>query len=74
MIESILTSVGLKLVDWLWAKIEVKLEAYFEMKSQIKAISNEAGALKDELKNATSDAERFQILRKINSFQDRIGT
>lgn len=74
MIESILTSVGLKLVDWLWAKIEVKLEAYFEMKSQIKAISNEANDLKEELKNATSDAERFQILRKIGNFQDRIGS
>lgn len=74
MIESILTNIGLKLVDFLWAKIEVKLDAYFEMKSQIKAISNEANDLKEELKNATSDAERFQILRKIGSFQDRIGS
>lgn len=74
MIESILTNIGLKLVEWLWAKIVVKLDAYFEMKSQIKAISNEANDLKEELKNATTDAERFQILRKIGNFQDRIGS
>jgi hypothetical protein len=72
-LESILTKIGLKLVEWLWAKLELKLQEYFEIKSKIKSISNEAGALKEELKNATTDAERFQILRKINNFQDRIG-
>lgn len=73
-LESILTKIGLKLVEWLWAKIEVKLEIYFETKSQIKKISTEAEALKSELKSATTDAERIQILRKIGAFQDRIGT
>jgi hypothetical protein len=72
-LESLLTKLGLQLVDWLWAKIEAKLEIYFETKSQIKKISNEAGELQEELRNATSDAERIQILRKINSFSDRLG-
>ena len=72
-LESLLTKIGVQLVDWLWGKIEERLDKYFEMKSQIKKISTEAGALKEELKNATTDAERFQILRKINDFSDRIG-
>lgn len=73
-IETLLTKIGLQLVEWLWVRIEARLETYFEIKSQIKAISNEANDLKEELKNATTDAERFQILRKIGSFQDRIGS
>lgn len=72
-LESILTKIGLQLVEWLWTKIEARLEAYFEFKSEVKKISTEAVSLKEELKNATTDAERVQILRKIASFQDRIG-
>lgn len=74
MFETLLTNIGLKLVEWLWVRIEAKIDKYFEMKSQIKAISNEANDLKEELKNATTDAERFQILRKIGNFSDRIGS
>lgn len=72
-LEVILTKIGSQLVEWLWAQIEKKLENYFETKSQIKSISNEAGALQEELKSATTDAERIQILRKIGNFSDRIG-
>ncbi len=72
-LESLLTKIGVQLVDWLWSKIEERLEKYFEDKSQIKKISHEASSLKEELKNATTDAERLQILRKIAAFQDRIG-
>lgn len=72
-LESLLVKVGLQLVDWLWVKIEERLEKYFELKSQIKKISNEAESLKEELKGATTDAERFQILKKIADFSDRIG-
>lgn len=72
-LESLLSKIGIQLVDWLWGKIEERLEKYFEQKSQIKKISTEANALKEELKGATTDAERFQILRKIADFQDRIG-
>lgn len=61
------------LVDLLWSKLEARLEAYFEQKSQIKRISTEAASLKEELKGATTDAERIQILRKIGAFSDRIG-
>ena len=72
-LESLLTKIGLRLVEWLWGKIEERLELYFEFKSQVKKISTEAEALKEELKNASTDAERFQILRKIADFQSRIG-
>jgi predicted phage-related endonuclease len=72
-LESLLAKVIANIVDKLWAKLEERLEKYFEMKSQIKGISTEANALKEELKNATTDAERIQILRKIAGFQDRIG-
>lgn len=72
-LEAILAKVGSQLVEWLWAKIETKLNTYFEMKSQINKISTEAGALKEELKNATTDSERIQILRKIGDFSNRIG-
>lgn len=72
-LESLLTKVGTKLVEMLWAEIEERLETYFETKSQIKAISTEADSLKEELKNATTDAERIQILRKITNFSERIG-
>lgn len=72
-LTSILSTVGSQLFEWLWAKIETKLDAYFEAKSQIKSIATEAGALNEELKNATTDAERIQILRKIGAFSDRIG-
>ncbi len=72
-LESLLTKIGLQLMDWLWGKIEERLDLYFETKSQIKKISTEANGLKEELKNATTDAERFQILRKIAAFQDRLG-
>ncbi len=73
LLESLLTKIGMQLVEWLWGKIEERLEKYFEIKSQIKKISTEAGSLKEELKHATTDAERIQILRKIADFQDRIG-
>lgn len=72
-LESLLTKIGVQLVDWLWGKIEERLEKYFEMKSQINKISKEAAGLKEELTNATTDAERIQILRKIGDFSDRIG-
>ena len=72
-LEVILSKIGSQLFEWLWAKLEARLEKYFEAKSAIKKISDEAGALKEELKNATTDAERIQILRKINNFSDRIG-
>ncbi len=72
-LETILSKIGLQLVEWLWAKIEERLEKYFEQKSQIKKISTEAAALNQELKGATTDAERIQILRKIGDFSDRIG-
>ena len=73
MFAGILEKVGEMVVSLLWAKIEAKLEKYFETKSQIKKISTEAGALKDELKNASNDSERAQILRKISDFSERIG-
>jgi hypothetical protein len=72
-LEAVLARIGAQLVEWLWSKIEARLEDYFEKTSQIKSISVEATALKEELKNATTDAERVQILRKIGAFQDRIG-
>lgn len=72
-LQSLIAKIIANIVDKLWARIEERLEKYFEQKSQIKQISTEAGALKEELKNATTDAERFQILRKIADFQDRIG-
>lgn len=73
MFAGLLEKVGEMIVSLLWSKIEAKLEKYFEQKSQIKRISTEAGALQSELKGATTDAERIQILRKINAFSDRIG-
>jgi hypothetical protein len=72
--ESILAKIGASLAEFVWNKIEAKLTVYFEQRSQISAISGEAGALKEELKNATSDAERIQILRKIGSFSERLGS
>jgi hypothetical protein len=72
-LEAVLAKIGAQLVEWLWSKLEARLEDYFEKTSQIKSISVEATALKEELKNATTDAERVQILRKIGAFQDRIG-
>lgn len=72
-IESLLAKIGMSLVEFLWAKIEIKLNEYFEAKSKIQRISTEAGQLKEELKNATTDAERFKILRKISDFQDILG-
>lgn len=71
--EAILAKVGSQLIEWLWVKIEAKLESYFEAKSQINKISTEASALKEELKSATTDSERIQILRKIGAFTDRLG-
>lgn len=62
------------IVNAVWSGIEKKLDAYFEQRSKISAISTEAGALTEELKNASSDAERIQILRKIGSFSERLGT
>lgn len=73
-LETVLARIGAQLVEWLWVRIEGRLEKYFEAKSQIKQISNEASALKEELANATTDAERIQILRKIGGFSDRIGS
>jgi hypothetical protein len=73
-LESILASIGAKIAEVIWNKIEAKLEVYFEQRSQISSISSEAGALQEELKSATSDAERIQILRKIGSFSERLGT
>ena len=72
-LEAVLARIGTQLVQWLWDKIEERLEKYFEAKSQINAISKEAGELKQELSNATTDAERIQILRKIGGFSDRLG-
>lgn len=72
-LEALLAKIGAQLVEWLWGKIEAKLELYFEAKSKINSISIEASALKEELKNATTDAERVQILRKIGSFSERLG-
>lgn len=72
-LQSLLAKVIANLVDKLWAKLEERLDKYFETKSQIKKISTEADALKEELKNATTDAERFQILRKISDFGARLG-
>lgn len=71
-LEAILAKVGAQLVEWLWTKIEEKLTQYFETRSKLNSISTEASALKEELKNATTDAERIQILRKIGSFSERI--
>lgn len=72
-LESLLTKLGMQLVEWLWGKIEERLEKYFETRGSINKISAEAGELKEELKNATTDAERIEILRKINAFADRMG-
>lgn len=72
--EAILAKIGASLAEFVWNKIEAKLEVYFEQRSQINTISSEAGALKEELKGATSDAERIQILRKIGSFSERLGS
>lgn len=73
-LEAILSKIGLQLVDYLWVKIEAKLEQYFETRSKLNSISTEASALNAELKTATTDAERIQILRKIGSFSERLGT
>ena len=74
ILEAILAKIGTNLVEWLWGKLEAKLDTYFEMKSQINSISTEAGHLQEELKNATTDAERIQILRKIGAFSERLGS
>lgn len=71
--EGILAKIGASIAEFVWNKIEAKLEIYFEMRSQVTAISSEAGALKEELNNATSDAERIQILRKVGAFSERLG-
>lgn len=72
-LESILMKIGTLLADRVIALVEQRLKEYFEFKGQISAISKEANSLKEELKNATTDAERFQILRKIGAFNERIG-
>lgn len=39
----------------------------------VKVVSKEASQLKEELKNATSNAEREKILEKISRFTDSVG-
>ncbi len=60
------------IVDKLWEKIEERLDKFFEVRNEIKAISTEAGQLKEELKSATTDAEYDAILGKISDFSARI--
>lgn len=74
MFESIIAAISGAIFDKLWVLVEAKLNSYFEAKSKISAISTEAGQLQEELKNATTDAERIQILRKIGDFSERLGT
>lgn len=58
--------------DYLWGKLEDRLEKYFKARADIKAIASEAGALKEELSRATTDAEYDAILGKIDNFASRL--
>lgn len=71
---TVIGKVGGIFADAIASRVEARLDKYFEAKSQIRKISGEASELKEELKGATTDAERIQILRKIAGFQDRIGS
>lgn len=71
--EGILARVAASIAEKVYTLVEARLDDYMEKRSKIKAISTEADQLKEELKGATTDAERIQILRKLSNFTDRIG-